>query len=72
MEKKLIKKNAEKLNRYILGLDRETQSQFLCALANAFDISLSSVQNLRYGACKIGKLKQEKIEQIAGVKIFEE
>ncbi|MDR2085813.1 MAG: hypothetical protein LBP72_01430 [Dysgonamonadaceae bacterium] len=72
MDKELIKKNADKLNKYILSLEREEQNLFVCTLANEMDISIQSIQNLRYGLGGLGKLKREKIEQVAGVKIFGE
>lgn len=72
MDKELIKKNAEKLNSYILSLGREEQNLFICTLANELDISIQSIQNLRYGIGGIGKLKREKIEQIVGFKLFDE
>jgi hypothetical protein len=72
MDKELIKKNADKLNNYILSLDREKQNLFIFNLANELDVSIQSIQNMRYGIGGIGKLKREKIEQIIGTKIFEE
>jgi hypothetical protein len=71
MDKNLYKKNAKKFNNYILSLSREEKNIFLFRLASELEISIQSIQNLRYGIGGIGKLKREKIEEIAGVKIFD-
>jgi hypothetical protein len=55
-----------------LSLDREDQNLFIFNLANELDVSIQSIQNMRYGIGGIGKLKREKIEQVIGTKIFEE
>ncbi|MDR2407949.1 MAG: hypothetical protein LBE13_07550 [Bacteroidales bacterium] len=72
MEKEKLKKNADRFNAYVLSLGREEKNEFLFRVANELDISLISIQNMRYGVGGIGKLKREKIEQIAGCKIFGE
>jgi hypothetical protein len=72
MEKEKLKKNADRFNAYVLSLGREEKNEFLFRVATELEISLFSIQNMRYGVGGIGKLKREKIEQITGVKIFSE
>jgi hypothetical protein len=72
MDAKSVKKYAEEFNNYILSLDREKQNALMLQLSNDFEISLPSVLGLRYGQSNLTKLKRERIEALAGIKIFGE
>jgi hypothetical protein len=72
MENELTKKHSKDFNSYVLKLGREDQSDFLFTVAKELEISVQSLHNMRYGTGRLSKLKREKIEQIAGTKIFGE
>jgi hypothetical protein len=70
MDKEKVKKQASEFNNYILSLSKEDQNDFLYRMAKEFEINIPTIQNFRYGTGRINKLKRDRIEQIAGKKIF--
>lgn len=72
MSKRANKSYAENFNKYIVNLGRGEKNDFLYRIATELEITIQSLSNLRYGNTWFSKLKREKIEQIAGTKIFEE
>lgn len=72
MAKKTLKRNedGEKLRMYIIGLPMKDSSKMVDKLAEECKVPRHTINNWRFGACRIPELAKDKIEEVTGVKIF--
>jgi hypothetical protein len=73
-EKEAINKQKKSDNvlfkEYLLSLDRDDRNEIKKRITEECKINYPTIDNWRYGICKIHPLAKDKIEQVAGVKIF--
>jgi hypothetical protein len=69
MEKK-IKKDGQKLREFLASMDRTERRTMKKKIIEACKIEYYTIDNWRYEVCNIHPLAKEKIEEVAGRKIF--
>jgi hypothetical protein len=69
MDKKNIS-DSEKLTAYIASLPRGTRYRFAAKIAEGCEVTLPTIDRWRMSGTNIKTAYRDKIEQIAGVKIF--
>ncbi|MDR1121905.1 MAG: hypothetical protein LBM08_13430 [Dysgonamonadaceae bacterium] len=68
MDKKIS--DSEKLNAYISSLPHGTRFRFAVKIAEGCEVTLPTIDRWRMPDIRIKDVYKERIEQIAGVKIF--
>jgi hypothetical protein len=68
MEEKIS--DSTKLTRYISSLPRGTRYQFMAQIAEACEVTLPTIDRWRAAGTPIKGVYREKIEEVAGEKIF--
>jgi hypothetical protein len=66
------KTDGELFKEYLASLDRETGWKIKKRIIEACYVEYPTLDNWRYGICRIPPLAKEKIEETIGMKIFNE
>lgn len=72
MAKKTLKRteDSESLRNYLLSLPVKDSSRMANEMAKECKVPMYTFQNWRSGRCRIPELAKDKIEEVAGKKIF--
>lgn len=70
MDEKIFTDDGERLRMYILSLPILEARTAVEKISETCKVPVHTVNNWRYGLCRIPNLAKDKIEELFGVKIF--